>query len=162
MITSYTVGAIFEIQAKEATATLERLGVAFAGLDEKITALQTKMGAIGKGEGLFTGLLAGIEAVGTAFGGLGVKATEAGDAIVRAMERGAVAARTAASEINAAIDAAGRMGAGSFRETSGAGPRSSPAIMPNIPLIGSAGGSQGFQGGGFGGGGGGLPAPFYG
>jgi hypothetical protein len=175
---SYEVGAIFIIEDR-GTPALERLGEAFTALDAKITAIQEKLAAVGKGEGLFSGVTAGIEQVNGLFTTLGERAAAAGEAMETAFRRGSEAAMAAVRNVDALTEAINRAAGASDR-------------------MGAAGGARGGAGGGAGaadfdegdynrapsgrrgsqliegsfvegaaadrmlGGRGGLPAPFYG
>lgn len=114
MITSYEVGGIFIIEDR-GTPTLERLGEAFSALDAKMTAIQDKLNTFGRGEGLFSGITAGLEQVNTLFTTLSDRATAAGDAMVSAFRRGAEAATAAARSIDAVTEAMGRAADASSR-----------------------------------------------
>lgn len=99
---SFEVGAAFQI-IDEATGPLERIGAAFRGVEEIVARLQEQFLALGRGGGLFTGLLGGFSEVDTAMKTSIEGVAALGTAIVDEMGRGARAAQAAATEMTEAF-----------------------------------------------------------
>jgi hypothetical protein len=135
---SFSVGAIFEI-IDEGSPTLERLAGLFGTLQTEIDRTKGALAGLGKGEGIFSGLMSGIAAVKEGLGSIVGAATEAGAAIKTAMSEGGTAAAAAAGEIRGV--------AAAFTDAQRAGERYAAAggRGADAPLLGGsmAGGAVG-------------------
>ena len=119
---SYEVGAVFIIEDR-GTPALERLGETFTALDAKINAIQEKLALVGKGEGLFSGVTAGIEQVTGLFTTMSERAAAAGEAMETAFRRGGEAAMAAARNVDALTEAINRAAGASDRMGAARGAR---------------------------------------